>query len=202
MSLVIRQSGNTPAFTGIFSKILDKGMSNFHDSKPMQKAIDWATKETINSKGEKTLNFRKIEKWNPIVFGPYIAMFYILNAFRSKEIPAKRKKFYAINITPLTALGLAAGQILNKAIDPLLKTADEILITHPDKKMLRDGLHAGVPLLTFALTLRYLAPVVSTPISQGINKFLVKHNFIKDTESTKKETNFPANQNLRGNSLN
>ncbi|MFW5795444.1 MAG: hypothetical protein ACOCV1_08185, partial [Bacillota bacterium] len=67
---------------------------------------------------------------------------------------------------------------------PLMKNADKVIETHPEKKMLKNGLNIAVPLLAFTLALRYIGPVLSTPISEGINRV---HNLFKDNKAKKLE---------------
>ena len=199
MTISLKTTGQQPAFSGWkipgAKKILragrdglDRGMEGLYNNKYMQKSITWAQEEFVNSKGEKLFKFNKIQAHQPALYGTLVGGLYIANAYRSDKIPKERKAFYAINVATLSTMGIAGGYLINRMLKRTKETAFKIIDAHPDKatrNVLKTGLKSGLPLLTFAVALRYLAPITSTPISEGIKKIALKTGLMKKEQFEK-----------------
>ena len=65
----------------------------------------------------------------------------------------------------------------NKVVENFVKLAQN----HSEKiTTLKGGIGLMIGLFAFTFVFRYLGPVVATPAADKVNKFLIKHNIIKD----------------------
>lgn len=65
----------------------------------------------------------------------------------------------------------------NKVVENFVKLAQG----HSEKiTTLKGGIGLMIGLFAFTFVFRYLGPVIATPVADKVNKFLIKHNIIKD----------------------
>lgn len=155
-----------------------------------------------------TTSLKTLQKHFPPFIGLLVGGGYIYNINKSKKIPEERKLPLTINSIFTSAVGIIGGYYFNPKVDSfadtLTKRVVEALnndhiknsenlknVTDAMKeaekvklkdtiKMFKSGIKAAVPVIIFALTLRFFAPVFATPISDKLTKYLIKKGFIKD----------------------
>lgn len=157
-------------------------IKSLYESSPVKSAVEWAVKDS---------NLSKLKANIPAIQGVWIAGFYVTNTLKSKDIPEERKTPLAINTIFTTACGTIGGYTIskpiNKFIDALYNRFNLAVTENKDKKTLIKGMKSIVPLVSFALAYRYLAPVLATPAAAKINKYLIAHNIIKDPDKAHKQ---------------
>ncbi|OGH95689.1 MAG: hypothetical protein A2039_06055 [Candidatus Melainabacteria bacterium GWA2_34_9] len=183
------------AIDNVSIKVLSKPIQLLEQTKAVRKCEDYLSKELTTKSGEKILRLNKLQKHLPGILGLWITGFYAQSILNNKDIPKERKTPLFINNLFCGAVGVSAGYAVKEAINkfekPFIPRFEKVLEKQglsPDKieKLSKVGLHHSlIPLLAFSFAFRYLAPVIATPLADKVNKFLVKHNLIKDPKAAK-----------------
>lgn len=114
----------------------------------------------------------------------------LLNLAKDKEFVGKILKQVAdaLKAAPKNAdkaliLDSAAKNIANKfgANNKVVENFVKLAQGHSEKiTTLKGGIGLMMGLFAFTFVFRYLGPVIATPVADKVNKFLIKHNIIKD----------------------
>lgn len=170
-------------------------ITKFARVKKVNQFVKWSCSPYQKKNGDMATNFYRVKKHAPVVIGAWVASFYVLNTVKSKDIPSERKPPLIISTVITDLFGMTFGYVLNswiedfmKVMEPVYKKSiedEKLKYTLGQQKTLMQGFKAIVPLFAFTLSLRFLAPVLATPIADKFNKFLIKHNIIADPEKSK-----------------
>jgi len=165
---------------------------------PIEKTKIMRTLEQKLSEGaftslkEKELTLPKLNKLKshlPGILGLWVTGFYAQSILNNKDIPKERKTPLFINNIFCGAFGTGAGYYVAAAMNkfnehfvPRFETVLEKQKVSTERiKDLKGALkHSLIPLVAFTFAFRYLAPVIATPLADKVNKYLIKHNLIKD----------------------
>lgn len=181
-------------------------ITSFANWSPVKGAVNYCAKD-----GGK--NLVTLKRHLPAIVATWISAFYVLNTYQSKKIPEERKTPFAINTTICSIIGIIGGYAMEPGVERFVKALAERMekvLPNLEKKelgLIKEGLAASVPLFLFTFTFRFLGPVIATPLADKINKFLIKHGYIKDPEAKKPPKNklnitlgsTPANLSLNTN---
>lgn len=194
----INPQGKQPAFKGFVKSaedFLDNGTKSLWNNKQMQRAVKWGTESTVGANGKEVTNISKFNMGASTSQAALIGGLYALNGLNSKDMPEERKGYYVTNTLMTTAMGITGGFLLNKIFDPVKDYAKNVVLkAHPKKDSLSKGLELAINLVAFTLSLRYLAPVIATPLSKKLEQIMVKKNPEKETK--------PASVGLKENPFN
>jgi len=180
-------------------KVLSTPIKALENTGFVRKAEDYLSQEITTKSGEKILRLNKLQKHLPGILGLWITGFYAQSILNNKDIPKERKTPLFINNLFCGAVGVSAGYGVKAAINKF----EERFIPRFEKVLQKQGLppkdieklskvglhHSLIPLLAFSFAFRYLAPVIATPLADKVNKFLIKHDLIKDPKATKPKIN-------------
>lgn len=134
----------------------------------------------------------KLKKHLPGILGLWLTGFYAQSILNNKDIPKERKTPLFINNLFCGAFGTFAGYYvaaaMNKFNNHFVPRFEKVLEKQkiPTERItdLKGALKRSlIPLVAFTFAFRYLAPVIATPLADKVNKFLIKHNLIKDPNS-------------------
>lgn len=173
-------------------------VTRFARLKSVDKFVKWSCKPYQKKDGEMVTNFYRVKKHAPAAIGAWFAAFYVLNTLKSKEIPPERKTPLAINTVINDLFGMTFGYVLNNGIEKFMNAMQPVFeeaikdkkykYALEQQKTLLQGFKAIVPLFAFTFSLRFMAPVMATPLADKVNKFLIKHNIIADPQKNQKKT--------------
>lgn len=148
---------------------------NIYKQKTMSGIIDWATRN-------KSANFKKLEKYYPTAF-----MLLTIGVGQtgvilvSDDMPKKRRIPLALNNTINCLISLAGGLITAKysakLTDTFVKRAENVIVSN-EKEQIIKGIRKAVPVLVSGVLYKYIGPVLATPLTDKLNKFLIKKGFV------------------------
>jgi|GEM_PF-5342403 len=160
-------------------------------NKKVDRIVQWTAKDSgkLNKDNKPITNLQTLKKILPPVAVAWYTGFYIVNTATSKKIPEERKPIFITNHILTGILGIAGGYVLSDGIDRFSKTLinrfEKINTQISEKNIVIKGLNSMVPLFAYVFTVRFLAPIIATPLADKVYNFLVKNNLLK-TEQDKK----------------
>lgn len=148
---------------------------NIYKQKTMSGIIDWATKN-------ESANFKKLEKYYPTAFMLLtIGVGQTGVILASDDMPKKRRIPLALNNTINCLISLAGGLITAKYTtqlkDTFVKRAENVIVSN-EKEQIIKGIRKTVPILVSGILYKYIGPVLATPLTDKLNKYLVKHKMV------------------------
>ncbi|MDD3012450.1 MAG: hypothetical protein PHC34_01960 [Candidatus Gastranaerophilales bacterium] len=169
----------------------------------VDRVVQWAAKESVKVNKENkhikidkesqqvtVTNLQTLKKHLPPILAACFTSYYIANTVVSKKIPEKRKPIFITNHILTGIIGIAGGYALTDWVKRFSKTLGErfekINAEIPEKDIIVKGLKSMVPLLAFAFTVRFLGPVIATPLADKVYNFLIKHNLLKTSQNKQK----------------
>jgi hypothetical protein len=146
----------------------------------MKRVINWAVP---NGASEKTkTSFDKLQKHWPNAF-----MLLTVGAgqtymiYKSDDMPKKRRIPLIINNVITCSLSILGAIIIDKRTEKLKDKFIEragVLFKDEQKAIIQNGIKVTIPLLVSSLLYKYIGPVLATPITDKVNKYMVKHGMI------------------------
>lgn len=137
--------------------------------------VNWATKNDA-------ANYKKLQKYYPTAFMLLtvgVAQTGVILA--SDDMPKKRRIPLALNNTINCLISLAGGIITDKYVDKLtdtfVKRAEATLICKEKEQVIK-GIGRAIPILASGLLYKYIGPVIATPLTDKVNKYLVRKGII------------------------
>lgn len=157
-------------------KILD----NVAKTNTMTRFIKWADKKKLP--GDTSTYYEKLQKIYPTVFMLLtIGVGQTCTILTSDNIPKKRRIPLALNNTINCLISLTGGLILAKRSKKLTdKFAEraESLFSQEEQKIIINGIKSAIPFFISALLYKYIGQVIATPITDKVNKFLIKKGLV------------------------
>jgi len=158
----------------------------------VDRVVHWAASDSgkFNKNNESITNLQILKKHLPPLLAACFTSYYIANTAISKKIPEERKPIFITNHVLTGIIGITGGYALNDWVDrfseALTKRFEKVNTEIPEKDIIGKGLKSMVPLLAFAFTVRFLGPVIATPLADKTYNFLVKHNILKAEQNKQK----------------
>lgn len=154
---------------------------NLAKSNTVNKFVNWATKNDA-------ANYKKLQKYYPTAFMLLtIGIGQTGFILASDDMPKKRRIPLALNNTINCLISLAGGIITDKYVDKLtdtfVKRAEKTLVSNEKAQVIK-GISRAIPILASGLLYKYIGPVLATPITDKVNKFLVKHKMVDYSEKS------------------
>lgn len=151
---------------------IHQGLAN---SNSVKKFVNWATKNDA-------ANYKKLQKYYPTAFMLLtIGIGQTGFILASDDMPKKRRIPLALNNTINCIISLAGGIITDKYVDKLtdtfVKRAEATLVCKEKEQVIK-GIGRGIPILVSGLLYKYIGPVLATPLTDKVNKFLEKHKMV------------------------
>lgn len=148
---------------------------NIYKNKVTSSAIEWATKN-------QAANYKKLEKYYPTAFMLLtIGVGQTGVILASDDMPKKRRIPLALNNTINCLISLLGGFITAKHVSNLkgtfVKRAEATLV-NKDKEQIIKGINKAIPILVSGILYKYIGPVLATPLTDKLNKFLVKKGLV------------------------
>lgn len=145
------------------------------NSNTVNKFVNWATKNDA-------ANYKKLQKYYPTAFMLLtIGIGQTGFILASDDMPKKRRIPLALNNTINCLISLAGGIITDKYVDKLTDTfvkRAEVTLVGNEKAQVIKGIGRAIPILASGLLYKYIGPVLATPITDKVNKYLVKHKMV------------------------
>ena len=148
---------------------------NLAKSNTINKFVDWATKNDA-------ANYEKLKEIYPPAFMlltvGVVQTGVILN---SDDMPKKRRIPLALNNTINCLISLAVGLITAKYSKKLTATfvkRAEAVLGSKEKEQIIKGIGTAIPIFVSGLLYKYIGPVLATPITDKVNKYMVKKGMI------------------------
>lgn len=144
-------------------------------TKPIQNYCKWASKPE---------NINKINTYLPIIDSAFVSTLYAIKIKRGKQIPEEQKNPQLINV----GICFVGGALLGGVINKMTSSFQNNVIKHLAGKGLTNineisaGIKTITPLIIISFLLRYLMPVLATPISVSMNNYIKKHSIAKNNE--------------------
>lgn len=151
----------------------------------IKKIINWAEPKTL---GNKTLsNYDKLQKMWPTVFMlSTVGVAQTGVIMTTDEIPKKRRIPLALNnvITCVMAFfgGLLTDKYTDKLKDKFIQRAG-IVIKDSKQTVIINGIKTAIPVLASALLYKYIGQVIATPLTDKVNKVLVKNGLVNYSDN-------------------
>lgn len=148
---------------------------NLANSNTVKKFVNWATKNDA-------ANYKKLQKYYPTAFMLLtIGIGQTGFILASDDMPKKRRIPLALNNTINCLISLAGGIITDRYVDKLtdtfVKRAEATLVCNEKEQVIK-GIGRGIPILVSGLLYKYIGPVLATPITDKVNKFMEKHKMV------------------------
>lgn len=150
----------------------------------VKKIVGWAERN-------EAANYKKMQKYYPTAYMLLtvgVAQTGVIWA--SDDIPKKRRIPLALNNIINCAISLAGFLLITKHTDKLrdkfAQRAKEIFKGEKQEKMI-NGVKSGLPILVTALLYKYIGQVIATPITDKVNKYLVKKGVIDYSKDEKRD---------------
>lgn len=152
---------------------------NLANSNTVNKFVNWATKNDA-------ANYKKLQKYYPTVFMLVtIGVGQTGFILASDDMPKKRRIPLALNNTINCLISLAGGIITDKYVDKLTDTfvkRAEATLVGKEKVQIIKGISRAIPILASGLLYKYIGPVLATPITDKVNKYMIKHGMVDYSE--------------------
>jgi hypothetical protein len=161
-------------------------LTKLEQTKAVRRFENWAIQEKSVQKNAKKpiTNYSELQRFYPTAF-----MLITIGAqtgviYDTKDMPKKRRIPLALNNIINCSISLLGGFILAKhSVKLVNKFVDHAKIlyskkTEKEKTILINGITTAIPFLISALLFKYAGQVIATPITDKVNKFLVKKGFI------------------------
>lgn len=150
------------------------------NTKTMQRVVKWAVPKDV-PKNTKT-SFDKLQKHWPTAFMLLTAgagQTYVI--YKSDDMPKKRRIPLIINNIITCSLSVLGAILIDKRTEKLKNKFIEragVLFKDKEKELMQNGIKVTVPLLISSLLYKYIGPVLATPITDKVNKFMEKHKMV------------------------
>jgi len=149
----------------------------------MKRVVNWAVPKGA-SESSKT-NYDKLQKIWPSAFMLLTAgLGQTLVIYKSDDMPKKRRIPLIINNIITCSISLLGGLVTKKYVDKLtekMKTRAGVVFAKENSKYIetiQNGVKTSIPVLVSALLYKYIGPVLATPLTDKVNKHLVKKGMI------------------------
>lgn len=141
----------------------------------MKRFVGWATKNN-------STNYKKLEKYYPTAFMLLtIGVGQTGVILASDDMPKKRRIPLALNNTINCLISLIGGLITAKhsaKLVDIFKKRAEVIVVNKEKEQIIKGINKAIPILVSGILYKYIGPVLATPITDKVNKFLVKKGWV------------------------
>lgn len=150
------------------------------NTKTMQRVVKWAVPKGA-SETTKT-SFDKLQKHWPTAFMLLTAgagQTWVI--YKSDDMPKKRRIPLIINNVITCSLSVLGAILIDKRTEKLKNKFIEragVLFKDKQKELMQNGIKVTVPLLVSSLLYKYIGPVLATPVTDKVNKFLEKHKMV------------------------
>ena len=150
---------------------------------------NWAIKERPikNSMSKTVTNYTKLQEIYPTVAMLLAVSSQTAFIYNSKDMPKERKIPLLLNNLINCVLAVAGGLLINKQVtklvDKVLKRANIVYASNPNKANLTNGIKTAIPFLVSAVMFKYIGAVLATPLADKANRFLVKKGIVKYSDN-------------------
>jgi hypothetical protein len=156
---------------------------SIYKSKTMDRFIKWAAPKNLPEKI--ITNYDKLQKIYPPVFMVLtIGIGQTGVILASDDMPKKRRIPLALNNIINCLISLTGGLIIakhsKKLTDIFVKRA-EVVFAKKGKEyqeQVANGIKTAIPMAITAFLFKYIGQVIATPITDKVNKFLIKKGLI------------------------
>lgn len=157
----------------------------------MKSIVKWA--DPSNASETTKTSFNKLQKHWPEAFmllTAGVGQTWVI--YKSDDMPKKRRIPLIINNIITCSISILGGLITDKYTerfkDKLIKRASVVFAEKDSKyiETMQNGVKTAVPVLISALLYKYIGPVIATPITDKVNKYLVKKGMIDYSKDEKR----------------
>lgn len=155
----------------------------------MKSIVNWAVPSGASEKTKTNLD--KLQKHWPMAFMLLTAgagQTYFI--YKSDDMPKKRRIPLIINNVITCSLSVLGAILIDKHADKLKDKFMEragVLFKDEQREVIKNGIKITIPLLITSLLYKYIGPVIATPITDKVNKYMIKHGMVDYSEKSKKK---------------